>query len=251
MNISFYNGVSGMVAYQESMNRISHNIANTNTVGFKPSKSNFSDLLYTEMAVNAQPPVLTGHGVRIEDSQLLYRQGAAIQTGNTLDYALLGDGFFAVKHPNGSVEYTRNGAFDISIEGSKGFLVTADGSHVLDEKGKPIELERNSNNDLFDLSELQNKLGIYDVPNPHAMEPASGSCLRTTAISGEAKAVSLSSGKGNAGRQYQIIPGALEQSAVDLSDEMTNVIVTQKAFQFNAKMVQTADQLEEIINNLR
>ena len=142
MNISFYNGVSGMLAYQESMSRISHNIANTNTIGFKPDRSNFSDLLYTRMAVNSEEQPLTGHGVKIEDSQLVYRQGAVLQTGLDLDYALIGDGFFAVERPSGNIEYTRNGAFDISIEGNKGYLVTADGSHVLDAAGRPIELQR-------------------------------------------------------------------------------------------------------------
>ena len=160
MNISFYNGVSGMVAYQESMNRISHNIANSNTVGFKASRSTFSDLLYTKMAVNSEEEPLTGHGIKIEGSQLLYRQGPVIQTGNNLDFALMGDGFFAVERPDGSIEYTRNGAFDISIEGSKGFLVTADGSHVLDARGKFIELERDSKDSPFDLSTLHEQLGI-------------------------------------------------------------------------------------------
>lgn len=249
MNISFYNGVSGLVAYQESMNRISHNIANSNTVGFKASRSSFSDLLYTKMAVNSEEEPLTGHGVKIEDSQLIYRQGPVIQTGNSLDFALMGDGFFAVERPDGSIEYTRNGAFDISIEGSKGFLVTADGSHVLDARGKSIELERNSKDSPFDLSDLHERLGIYDFPNPYGLEPSNGSCFRETETSGAGKAIRA--GGNNSKRKYQIIQNALEQSGVELSDEMANVITAQKAFQFNAKMVQTADELEQIINNLR
>lgn len=250
MNISFYNGVSGMLAYQESMSRISHNIANTNTIGFKPDRSNFSDLLYTRMAVNSEEQPLTGHGVKIEDSQLVYRQGAVLQTGLDLDYALIGDGFFAVEHPSGNIEYTRNGAFDISIEGNKGYLVTADGSHVLDAAGRPIELQRDSADGPFDLSGLEEQLGIYDFPNPFGLEHSTGNCFAATETSGEAVVVTLGSGAAFE-REYRLLPGAVEQSAVELSDEMVNVITTQKAFQFNAKMVQTADQLEEIINNLR
>ena len=249
MNISFYNGASGLIAYQESLDRISHNIANTRTVGYKPSRSTFRDLLYTRMAVNSEEEPLTGHGVRIEDDQLIYRQGAVLQTGNSLDFALMGDGFFAVEHADGSVEYTRNGAFDISMEGNGGYLVTSDGSYVLDGSGDRIELEREDGEGLFDLSGLQDEIGIYDFPNPYGLEHASGSCFQATATSGEAEAVS--DGKSDFERSYRIMSGALEQSAVELSDEMVNVIITQKAFQFNAKMVQTADELEEIVNNLR
>ena len=249
MKISFYNGVSGMVAYQESLNRISHNIANSNTFGYKPSRSTFSDLLYTRMAVNSQEEPLTGHGVKIEDSRLIYRQGPVLQTENELDFALMGDGFFAVERPDGSVEYTRSGAFDISLEGGKGFLVTADGSHVLDSRKRAIELPRDSSDGPFDLSGLSDQLGIFDFPNPYGLEPSSGNCFKETEISGAAKAVSA--GKNDFDRTYQLVPNALERSAVEMADEMVNVITTQKAFQFNAKMVQTADQLEELINNLR
>ena len=81
MKIAFYNGVSGMMSYQEAMNRISHNVANGGTIGFKPDQSVFSDLLYTRMAVNTPEEPLTGHGVKIEDTRLVYRQGPVLQTG--------------------------------------------------------------------------------------------------------------------------------------------------------------------------
>ncbi len=250
MHASFYNGVSGMIAYQESINRISHNIANSNTVGFKPGRSTFSELLYTQMEVNSEEKPLAGHGVKIEDSQLIYRQGPVIQTGNPLDFALLGSGFFAVQRPDGAIEYTRSGAFHISVEGNKGYLVTADGSHVLNSRGKPIELKRESKNSPFDVEGLQEQLGVYDFPNPYSLEPTNGGCFRETEASGGGKAVSAGK-KGSSQREYQILQSALEQSAVELSDEMVGVISAQKAFQFNAKMVQTADELEQIINNLR
>ena len=81
MNISFHNGVSGMMAFQEDMNRIAHNVANSGTIGFKPDKSTFSDLLYTRMAVNSEEQPLVGHGARIGDSRLVYRQGPVLQGG--------------------------------------------------------------------------------------------------------------------------------------------------------------------------
>ena len=81
MKISFYNGVSGLVAYQEDMDRISNNISNSGTVGYKASRTNFSQLLYTEMAVNSETNPLTGHGVKADDSRLQYKQGSLLQTG--------------------------------------------------------------------------------------------------------------------------------------------------------------------------
>ena len=250
MNISFHNGVSGMMAFQEDMNRIAHNVANSGTIGFKPDKSTFSDLLYTRMAVNSEEQPLVGHGARIGDSRLVYRQGAVLQGGTELDFALMGDGFFAVRRPDGSTEYTRNGSFDISIEGKKGFLVTFDGSHVLDAEGKTIEFEREKADGLFDLEGLKDRLGIYDFPNPFGLEHSSGSCFVPTQTSGEAVAI-VQGETTYEGRQYQVFSGALEQSGVELADEMVGVIVSQRAFQLNAKMVQTSDELEQVINTLR
>lgn len=250
MNISFYNGVSGLMAYQEEMNIISHNVSNSGTFGYKPDKAVFADLLYTRMAVNSEEEPLVGHGVRLADSRMIYKQGPVLQSGCTLDFALMGDGFFAVRRSDGSIQYTRNGAFDISTEGKKGFLVTNDGSHVLDEKGKDIELEREEKDGLFDLEGLKDRIAIYDFPNPFGLEHSSGSCFVPTQTSGEAVAI-VQGETTYEGRQYQVFSGALEQSGVELADEMVGVIVSQRAFQLNAKMVQTADELEQVINNLR
>lgn len=243
MKISFYNGVSGLVAYQEDMDRISNNISNSGTVGYKASRTNFSQMLYTEMAVNSETNPLTGHGVKADDSRLQYKQGSLLQTGISLDFALMGDGFFAVERPDGSIQYTRSGAFDISVSGSKGYLVTSDGSFVLDSKGKRIELKRDSQDDPFDLTQLPDQIGIYNIENPYGLQPVGDTCFALTESSGEATADRNGSSR--------LIQGALEQSGVDLSDEMVNVIQAQRAFQLNAKMVQTADELEQVINNLR
>lgn len=250
MKISFYNGVSGIMAMQEDMNRIAHNVANSGTVGYKPDKSTFSDLLYTRMAVNAPTEPLTGHGVKINDARTIFRQGAAPSTGCELDFALMGDGFFAVRRPDGEIQYTRNGAFNISIEGDKGFLVTEDGSYVLDSAGKEIELTLQENSGLFDLKGLQEKLGIYDFPNPHGLQHETYSCFSQTELSGEPVAI-IQGETTYEGRHYQILSSALEQSAVDLADEMVGVITAQRAYQLNARMVQTADELEQLVNNLR
>ena len=270
MNISFHNGVSGMLAYQEDMNQIAHNVANAGTVGYKPSRSVFQDLLYTRMAVNSEEEPLVGHGVRVADNHLVYRQGPLLQNGaGGLDFALVGDGFFAVELVDGSIQYTRNGSFNISIEPAvddagapilkdgeplyQGFLVDEEGNHVLDSEGKRIELPRLKGDDgLFDLKGLKDRLGIYDFPNPYGLEHQSGVRFTANEVSGEAVAIIKGTETGDYhGRSYSIIENALEQSAVELSTEMVDAIVSQRAFQINAKMVQTADELEQVINNLR
>lgn len=262
MNIAFYNGVSGMVTHQQNMDIIANNIANTNTVGYKTSRPSFTDLLYTKMYVNTEVDAengqqegaedlpdsdgihLTGHGVKMIDTDLIMTPGTYLPTGHPLDFAIRGQGFFAVERSDGSIEYTRNGAFNIGMRSKKGYLTTSDGSFVLDSKYKRIELERDDKTDLFDFSELTEEIGVFEFPNPYGLEPVSGG-FRETAISGEADDVPQKRSS------QELVSGALEQSAVDLSQEMTNVILAQRAFQFNAKMVQTADQIEEIVNNLR
>lgn len=249
MNIAFYSGVSGMVAFQQDMDLLAHNIANVNTPGYKPSKTAFQDLLYTEMDVNAQEKPPAGHGVRAADTQLLYGQGPVITSGSQLDFALIGEGFFAVER-NGQIEYTRNGAFNISAEGSRGYLVTSDGAYVLDGKGKAVSLTKKSGSNMYDLEGLPEKLGVYTFPNPYGLQPTSNSSFLETETSGEARAANTRR-RTSEELPYQLVTQALESSGVELSQEMVNMIMTQKAFQFNAKVVQTADELEEIVNNLR
>ncbi|MEM1485276.1 flagellar hook-basal body protein [Oscillospiraceae bacterium PP1C4] len=246
MNIAFYSGVSGMVAYQQEMDVLANNIANVGTTGFKPSKASFSDLLYTKMDINAEEKPLTGHGVKVADTQLRYKQGTPNATNNGLDFALLGEGFFAVER-DGKTEYTRNGAFDVSMEGKKGYLVTTDGAYVLDAKGKQIDLKQLPNSNLYDLEGIADRLGVYTFSNPYGLQPTSGSSFLETENSGTATAVK----NNKKDLPYQLLTQTLESSAVDLSEEMVNMIMTQKAFQFNAKIVQTADEIEEVVNNLR
>lgn len=247
MNIAFYNGVSGLSAYQQDMDTLAHNMSNINTYGYKPTRTGFSDLLYTQMNVNGEDKPLTGHGVKASSDELLLTQGNPLTTNNMLDFALVGEGFFATEN-KGARAYTRNGAFDISVEGSKAYLVTMDGSYVLDGKGKQIALTKKKDG-TYDLTAAKDKLGIYNFANPYGLQRRDGSSFTETAVSGEATAVKKS------GREktepYQLVQGAVEQSAVDMAQTMVDVMISQKAFSFNAKMVQTADQVEEIVNNLR
>lgn len=285
MNIAFHNAVSGLMAFSTDLNNLSHQMANVNTYGYKPTRTSFEDLIYTNMNVNhnydaaaagvtedgteatntenttestegalpSYKKFLTGHGTKAAYLDLSMEQGIPIHTGLDLDVAIVGDGFFKVQKPDGSLEYTRSGAFDISVEKKKGYLVTSDGSYVLDAKGKKIELDRlkdenNKDTQLFDLSKLTSFVGVYSFTNPFGLEQTTGSCFKETVNSGKGVAMNA---KSTANQPYELKQKYLEGSGVNLAQTMVDVMNTQRAFQMNSKIVQTADQVEEIINNLR
>ncbi|MEG1687137.1 MAG: flagellar hook-basal body protein [Angelakisella sp.] len=247
MNIAFYTGVSGMAAFQQQMDITAHNIANSTTTGYKVSRASFSDLMYTQMDVKTPGEKTTGHGVKNANTDLLMSQGSLSATGRALDYAIVGDGFFALEDYNGEVKYSRNGAFDVSPQGSKNYLVSSlDGSYVLDGKGKRMTVSTMPEGG-YDLTALQERLGIYTVANPYGLGRKDGSSFTVTDLSGPAKSV-LNNKNAPA---YELRGATLERSAVDLGSEMLNVIQAQRAYQMNSKIVQTADQMEELVNNLR
>lgn len=239
MNIAFYNGASGLVAHRGALDLVANNIANVNTVGYKPTRPEFDDLLYTELYTNEEKP-LSGHGVKLSSADLLYGQGPIQQTYRELDFALMSDGFFAVENPDGERVYTRSGAFDLSVEGRRTYLVDNQGRYVLDSRGRHITVEQKENGE-YDYAALKDQIGVYVFPNPYGLESINNTSFRESDNSGTAALA----------EEYTIREQALENSGVHLADEMTNLIVTQRAYQLSARIVQTADSMEEIINNLR
>ena len=242
MNTGFYTSVSGMSAYQKSMDTVAHNMANVQTFGFKPQQSSFSNALYTEMDTNVEGNNSVGHGVINQGTQLLYGQGAFKSTDRQLDFAIMGNGFFKVER-GGAIEYTRDGSFDISVEAEGNFLTTTDGAYVLDNQNNRVSLDDSQVGNVPDFSTLIDKIGVFTFPNPHGLAPSSGNSFLQTPISGNAEVAVVG--------EYDLKQGGVESSAVDVAKEMTNIITAQKAFSFNAKMVQTADQIAELVNNLR
>lgn len=235
-----------MIAFQQQMDVTAHNIANSTTVGYKVGRSAFSDLMYTAMDVRTPGDKVTGHGVKNFGTDVIMSQSGLKMTGNALDFAIVGEGFFALDDGSDTRKYTRNGAFTISPQGKKGYLVSAtDGSYVLDNRGRRIELEADGGT--FTAEGLTEKLGVYNFPNPYGLTRANGSSFTESENSGAAKSVANT--KNN--QHYDIKGGSLEFSATNLGDEMITVIQAQRAFQMNSKIVQTADEIEDMINNLR
>ncbi len=259
MGIAFYTGVSGMLASQSHMDVTSNNIANVNTVGYKAQQSAFQNLLYTRMNIHrnygdtvtdvtdegdAKSYDRVGHGVRIGQVNLMYSQGGYLSTGRTLDFAINGEGLFAVENSSGETQYTRNGNFILSIEGQRAYLVTQEGAHVLNRSGRRVTVSLGDGG-VPDTDRLTDQLGLYHFSNPHGLTPAGGGSFTANDISG--RAVAAAAGE----ETSTVLQGFLENANVQLVDQMVNMIQAQRSFQMNARVVQTADQIDEMTNNLR
>lgn len=229
----FYTAGSGLMTQQTGIDNVANNLANLNTTGYKKQSIRFADLLNSNLATpdDAVPQNLkVGNGTKVSDVSYLQTQGTMQYTGNILDFAIASDGFFGVRRQDGTIGFTRDGSFSISSEATGDYLVTASGGYVLDYAGNKLLLNENS----------INEVGVFDFANPYELIKAGDNLFDSSVLSGEPVAIA-----GN------ILNGTLELSNVSLSDEMADLISMQKAYQFNAKMIQTADEIENIINNLR
>lgn len=245
MNLGFYSGVTGLGAFQTAMNITGNNIANSNTTGYKPEKTTFRDLIYTEMYVNTETDPIVGTGVKAMSGGFDFSGSGLQLTEGVYDFALTGDGFFALEQ-NGEMVFTRDGAFQAGSVGDDYYLVASDGSFVLDSEGNRIQLEREENGINLITDGLVDRIGIYQVDNPEYMTAISGNRFTETDASGILWVVNAD-GEGS----RQIRAGALERSGVSLSDEMTNMILAQRGFQMSSRVIQTADEIEDTVNNLR
>lgn len=238
----FYTARSGLLAHQEHMSVMANNLANVNTVGFKPMRSAFSDLMYQNLNRPLNENVaMTGHGVKINKNDLLMNPGSLQTTNMTLDFAIIDeDGFFALSSPDGEgdVKYSRAGNFALSNLDDTFYLVNGSGDYVLDAEGEIIEIEFDENSDMiFDPAII----GVYRFPNKHGLEAVDANSFLQTGLSGEAEVIETPTLK----------RGYIEASAVDVAQEMANVIEASKAFSFSSRMVMVADEIEQTINQLR
>ncbi|WP_322903915.1 flagellar basal body rod protein FlgG [Paenibacillus campi] len=265
---SLYSGISGMKGFQTKLDVIGNNIANVNTVGFKKSRVMFQDILSqttkgvtapvdgTSGGVNAQQ---IGLGSRVSSIDTLHLAGSAQTTNNPTDLRIDGDGFFAVKlSADQEVPYlTRAG--DFHVDASRN-LVTSDGGFVVDSGGAPIQIDDGvvsfsiqANGTLLytnaDGTTAQGpQLGVAKVTNPEGLEKIGGSLYRVTPNAITDDLTLTTAGDTTAGTG-SIVAGQLEMSNVDLTDEFTEMIVAQRGFQANSRIITTSDDiLQEIVN---
>ncbi len=239
MNVGFYSARTGLIATQQGLDVISNNIANVETIGFKALRPSFSDLLYTSQQAQ-HPEAQTGHGTKLEKTDLMFSQGQLMMTKRSLDFAIPNDGLFAVQDAGGQVKYTRDGTFFIKQNGTQWNLVNSQGMNVLDYNKQPIAITYGADGEI-DYNAVHDAVGVFKFDNPYGLSPVGSNLFSQTAESGEAIA----------DRKQDKLSGALEMSSVEVGEQMIKVIELQRAFQLNSKMVQTADEIETIVNNLR
>nr|WP_319488391.1 flagellar hook-basal body protein [uncultured Caproiciproducens sp.] len=231
---SFYTSSTGAINLQSGFDVTANNIANVSTVGYKTSNASFSDLIYTNInaAQGADSTLKSGHGTKLQKTDTLFTEGGLRETGGALDYALVNsNNFFAVKK-NGEVNYTRNGNFHLSVENGNNFLVASDGGYVLDAGGKAITIKSEDDSPA---------IGVYSIKNEDGLVREGNTSFSINTLSGAATAVT----------DPEIKKGYLEDSGVDLADQMSSVIELQRAFQFNSKIVQLSDEIMQTVNSLR
>jgi len=255
-------GVSGLKNHQTKMDVISNNIANVNTTAFKASTVRFQDVysqtISKASASNAQVggtnPMQVGTGVKIGSIDTNFTQAATETTGNRLDVAIEGDGFFVVSDANDNLYFTRDGSFKLDSDKN---LVNANGLYVLDKDGIMIntdgltEISINSKGEVTGLSSTNVEttratIGLASFVNPSGLSKAGGNLYVQTQNSGEYNNNSVFPGE--AGTGY-LRSGELELSNVDLAQEFTSMITTQRGYQANSRIITTADSmLEELVN---
>lgn len=256
-----YTAASGMNAQQYQIDVTSNNIANVNTTGFKKDRAEFQDLMYetlnftaggTSQISNNPTGIDVGLGVRLSGVQKDFLQGNLKLTGNSLDLAIEGKGFFMITLPDGNIGYTRNGSFKINADGD---IVNGDG-YLLEP---PINVPQN----LVDLSIAQDgtvtatnpddntiqqlgRIEIADFINPAGLTPHGDSTFLPSDVSGEPV-----NGFPTENALGSVRQGMIESSNVALVNEMVDLITAQRAYEANSKSITTTDAMLGIVNQLK
>ncbi|MBN2983603.1 MULTISPECIES: flagellar basal body rod protein FlgG [Cohnella] len=268
---SMYSGVSGMRGFQTKLDVIGNNIANVNTTGFKSGRVMFQDILSQTVAGGTTPdagtiggvnPRQIGLGVTVSSIDTVHTPGSAQTTNVPTDLRIDGDGFFVVSADgtDATAFLTRAGNFSVDAEG---YLVNADGMFVMDAGvGGPIQIDPatyvaftiESDGSITgtdvdgETADIGVQIGIAKVRNPNGLEKAGGNLYRLTPYADPDDLATITTTAGDAGRGT-LVPGQLEMSNVDLTNEFTDMIVAQRGFQANSRIITTSDSiLEEVVN---
>lgn len=247
---------SGLTANQAWIDSISNNVANMQTVGYKRSQVNFQDLVQpvgTERTVakDAAIPV-TGAGIQVSSQTQIFTPGDVRQTNNPLDIAIQGDGFFEVSLPSGELAYTRAGRFHVDSDRelalSNGQTLTADlrippdSASVQIQPDGVVKARIANSNEIITVGQIR----LASFASAEQLQKSGDGLYRPTSQSGEP--VYAEPGSGGQG---MLLQGHVEMSNVSLIDEMTGLVLAQRAYQLNARLLQASDQILETINNLR
>ncbi len=258
MSASLWIAKTGLDAQQTRMSVISNNLANVSTTGFKRSRPQFEDLLYqnvrqtgAQTAQNTQLPsgLVLGTGVRTVSTAKLFTQGSIIQTGNNLDMAINGRGFFQITMPDGTAGYTRDGSFQLNAEGqvvtSNGYLLQP--AITVPTGAQSITVGRDGTVNVQIAGQVApqqvGQIQTTDFLNPAGLQAIGENLFLESAASGAAQA-----GNPDADGLGSLMQGALETSNVNVVEEMVDMIETQRAYEMNSKAISTTDQMLQYIN---
>lgn len=288
---AMFTGVSGLLANADAINVIGNNLSNVNTVGYKDSRTLFSDMLSLNVGNNSQ----IGTGVKVQKIDNLFSAGSYESSTNVTDVAVQGDGFFVLASPNATTAtpstayYTRAGSFRLD---STGFgLVNPDGYKVVDTAGNAIVFSQTATDAAGNTLQFQKvsaidstgtlsllyadangntatlpyagagvaptpastavKMAETKIPNPQGMLKSGGTLFTLTAASGAPTAPATGVFASANGTNEKLLSNDLEYSNVDMATEFVNMITTQRAYSANSKTITTADQMTQEVLNLK
>jgi flagellar basal-body rod protein FlgG len=246
-----------MIGQQANVDAISNNLANVNTHGYKKQRVDFEDLLYQTVKVAGTPAteetvvpvgVQMGHGVKVADTQRVFTQGSLQETAVSTDMAIAGEGFFRIQMYDGSWAYTRNGNFKVDSDGR---MVTSNGYWLLPDIIMPegfLPDKINISQDgrvsvMVPQIDLNNpvevgRIELYRFPNPVGLTTVGENLFKITQASGE-PIPGRPGYEGMGTIQHKF----LEMSNVAVAQEMVNLIIAQRAYEFNSKSIQTSDNM--------
>ncbi len=261
---TLYTAATGMEALETKLDVIANNLANINTVSFKRDRANFEDLFYRyrplpggqDSAGNLTPTGIgIGLGSRVSSTQTDFDQGSFQMTGNQLDVAIEGNGFFPVLDPSGETLYTRAGNFSVDANGNlvmgsasigrpldPAIVIPTDATDIVISPEGLIQVRQYAQTQLSQVGQIQLALFV----NPDGLQKLGDNLYRETDSSGTA----ILSNPGIDGLGV-VRQNALESSNVEPVQELIDLITTQRAFELNSQVVQAGDQIMQLITNLR
>ena len=258
---ALYTAASGMTAQQLNVDNIANNLANANTAGFKARRAQFQDLIYQNMiqpgaAAGQQSTVPTGLqlglGTRAAANEIIFSQGNFSQTNNPLDLVIQGNGFFQIRQANGNIAYTRGGSFQLSKDGA---IVTANGDTLepqitIPQNAQSITIASDGTVSYTQPGQTSaqqaGQVQLVGFQNPAGLNGIGNNLYTATDASGD-PIVGPPGGQEGLGTLMQ---GYVEQSNVSVVDEFVNLIVSQRAYEANSKVVKAADEMYQQVNNL-
>jgi flagellar basal-body rod protein FlgG len=258
---ALYSAASGMSAQQLNVDNIAHNLANASTVGYKMRRGQFQDLLYQNLitpgaSASQQTVVPTGLqlglGTRASSNEIIFSQGNFSSTSNPLDLVIQGHGFFQIRLASGELAYTRAGAFHLDRDGN---LVTSDGDPLEPQITLPPDAQDISISSDGTVSYTQpgqtsaqqaGQIQLASFQNPAGLNSIGRNLYLPTDASGD-PTVGTPGGQEGLG---SLLQGYLEQSNVSVVEEFINLIVSQRAYEANSKVVKAADEMYQQVNNL-